>query len=104
MLVPSRAYSGHLALEPLRLVGVAPAQRLQLRCEPGLGRLSAQCAEAERHDQQADSDGEQDDPDGRGQPAEHWGEDTGESENKVVRPVYRDAEKSGHEETAFQLG
>ena len=89
---------GELTLEALRLLAVSSAKLGQLRQEPGLRRLPAQGAEAERRDQQSDRHGEDDDAGGGGEAAERGGEYPGEGVDEVIGGIHGDAKEAGHDD------
>jgi hypothetical protein len=69
-------------------------QRLQLRGQPGLDSLPAQGAQAERHKDKPDHHRERDDRGHGGKSAENGRENTGETGDKVVGGVHRDAKET----------
>jgi hypothetical protein len=89
---------GELAAEALGLLAVSLAEFLQFRREPGLRRLPAQGAEAERGDQQPHRHGEDDDARGGGEAAEHGGQCPGEGVDEVIGGVHGDAKEAGHDD------
>ena len=95
MLVPSRLYSADISrCSRSGCFGVSLPQRLQLRGQPGLDGLPAQGAQAERHKDKPDRHRERDDRGHGGQSAENGRENTGETGDKMVGGVHRDAKET----------
>src|ERR1700761_6620832 len=83
---------------------MALAERLQLRRQAALGQLAAQGVVAERQQEEANGDGENDDGDRDGQAAGQRDQGGGQVGDNVVGGVHGDAEDSGHDKPSSGPG